>query len=568
MPVWLENHVDEKVAARLEGAGFGRIVARCLAARGVTPETVDDFLSPSLRGLAPPECLPGVEDAARTVLRAVRERRRIVIFGDYDCDGICATAILLKSLCILGADVAAFIPDRLSEGYGMTAASVARMLSANPGVSLVVTVDNGIGSADLVAELEGKGISVVVTDHHLPGEVIPRCTVVNPKLEGTPPELSDLCGAGVAFMLANAVVSQARAMGLYNGSNVAGPLVVLAGLATVTDIMPLTGQNRILVFEGLRLFSKYAPYGLSELLNRASKTASDNIQARDFGFALGPRLNAAGRMASAMEALRLVMATDREQARQLAVQVDMLNGERRSVELKMTEEASARLVPGAPVQIIDLDEGHQGVAGIVAARILERIRSEGAAVPVCVAVCGHGSARAPEGYNIRDALAAASDALTSFGGHAAAGGYTVAEGRGELFRELLARACAAQAKTHPDCSEGVLRFDTWVDPSEITMDLVKSLSRLEPFGEGNPEPVFAVKGVVFSDIRPIGENGRHVRLSSKSCPDAIWWHRGNKVEELRAAAHSPFDIMFAPFVSTYGEDHVELRVCGLRKSVD
>ena len=567
MPAWIENVVDEDAASRLSGAGFGRIVARCLAARGVTPDTVEEFLSPSLRGLAPAECLPGVEDAARIVLRAVRERRRIVVFGDYDCDGICATAILLRPLQALGADAAAFIPGRLEEGYGMNEKSVARMLAENPGVSLVVTVDNGIGSANLVAELKGKGVDVVVTDHHLPGDEIPQCTVVNPKLDGTPPEYSDLCGAGVAFMLAKSIVSQARASGVYCGPNVAGPLVVLAGLATVTDIMPLTGQNRILVFEGLRLFSKYAPYGLQELLSKAARTACD-IQAKDFGFALGPRINAAGRMASAMEALRLVMAEDREQARKLAVQVDMRNGERRSVELKMTEEAFSRLSPGAPVQIIDLAEGHQGVAGIVAARLLERLNSEGAAVPVCVAVNGHGSARAPEGYNIRDALAAASDALTSYGGHAAAGGYTVAEGRGELFRELLGAACVAQAKANPAAAERPLRFDAWVDPSEITLELVESLSRLEPCGEGNPEPVFAVKGIMFSDVRPIGENGRHVRMSSRSCPDAIWWHHGNKVEELRAASHSPFDIMFTPFISTYGENHVELRICALRKSSD
>ena len=568
MPAWLEKEVDEETAARLEDAGFGRIVARCLAARGVTPGTVEEYLSPSLRGLAPAECLPGVEDAARIVLQAIRARRRIVVFGDYDCDGICATAILLKSLSALGADVAAFIPDRLKEGYGMSAASVARMLSANPGVSLVVTVDNGIGSADLVSELEGKGISVVVTDHHLPGEAIPSCTVVNPKLEGTPPELSDLCGAGVAFMLAKTIVSQARSSGIYAGPNVAGPLVVLAGLATVTDIMPLTGQNRILVFEGLRLFSKYAPPGLLELLGKAARTP--DIQAKDFGFALGPRINATGRMASAMEALRLVMAEDREQARRLAVQVDMRNGERRAAELAMTEKACSMLVPGAPVQIIDLEEGqgHLGVVGIVAARILERLKTEGVAVPVCVSVNGHGSARAPEGYNIRDALAAASEALTSYGGHAAAGGYTVAEGRVERFRELLGAACAAQAGSSSVGAERPLRFDAWVEPSEITMDLVESLSRMEPFGEGNPEPMFAVRNVVLTDVRPVGEKGRHARLSSRSCPDAIWWHHGGKVEEIRAASHAPFDIVFTPFISTYGENHVELRVWDVRKSVD
>ena len=234
-------------------AGIPELVGRILEKRGISAAEIDDFLSPSIRDLAPARELPNVEAAAEAILSAVRDRRRIVVFGDYDCDGVCATAILVRTLAAFGADVSPFLPERLSEGYGMSEASVARMLAENPGVGLVVTVDNGINSVENIAFLRGQGVDVVVTDHHLPGEVLPDCVVVNPKVSH-PDVFENLCGAGVAFLLAGELVSRAKSAGLYSGPSLAGPLLVLAGLATVTDVMPLLGQNRILVAEALNRF--------------------------------------------------------------------------------------------------------------------------------------------------------------------------------------------------------------------------------------------------------------------------------------------------------------------------
>lgn len=564
LSAWLERPAPPEAVAELAAAGYGPpLFARLLAARGVAAANAESFFSPSAAALARPSELPGMDAAADAVFAAVRDRRKIVVFGDYDCDGICATAILLKTLRTLGADAAAFIPDRLSEGYGMGEKSVARMLAENPGVALVVTVDNGIGSADRVAALKEKGVAVVVTDHHLPGDALPDCPVLNPKV-AAPPHLEWLCGAGVAFLLAYALVERAKAAGLYAGAGIAAPLIVLAGLATVTDIMPLRDQNRILVAEALRRFRVHAPVGLVELLSRAAKSAKTALCSRDFGFIIGPRMNAAGRMASALDALELVMATDREAARERARVVDLRNIERKTAELKMSEAALAQIAPGAPAQVIDLADGHQGVAGIVAARVLEKISESGAAVPVCVAVRGHGSARAPDGFNVRDALAAASDHLVSFGGHAAAGGYVVREGEADAFRAAFARACAAQAAAPEAVAAGAIHFDAWVKPSDLTVDFVKSLARLEPFGEGNPEPVFALRGVLFTDAKPIGEDGKHARFRIRSCPDAVWWNHGSAVESFRAAAASRFDLLFSPFISDYGEPHVELRLIAAR----
>jgi len=561
---WIEREVDRSIVAELEAAGHPRLMARLLALRGVTAACAEEYFAPSLRGLAAPDELPGVAEAADAVLAAVRARRKIVVFGDYDCDGICATAILVKTLEALSADVSPFIPQRLVEGYGMTDASVSRMLEENPGVSLVVTVDNGINSVECVASLKERGVDVVVTDHHLPGDELPQCPVVNPKVSA-PPHLEALCGAGVAFMLANALVNRARSQQMYSGGSVGGPLLVLAGLATVTDIMPLRAQNRILVSEALKLFWRYAPVGLRELVSRASRHASQAMTSRDFGFLIGPRINASGRLANGMDALNLVLSSDREAARELARLVDLCNIERKAVETAMTEEALSKVEKGAAAQVIDLSDGHQGVAGIVAARLLERLCADGSPVPVCVVVQGHGSARAPEGYNVRDALAACSDYLTRFGGHAAAGGLSVKDGAIDAFRTHFAEACAAQATAVPVGAAGAF-IDAWVDGRDLTLDFVEGLSRMEPFGEANPEPVFAARNLMFSDVRALGMEGRHLQISfqDSGLPRAVWWNRGDLAEDLRRDSHRPHDVMFTAAVSTYGERHVELRVLAVR----
>ena len=575
LSAWVEREADEALVCGLESAGFDRLIARLLAIRGISPAETEGFFSPSVSQLAKPCELPGLDAAAEVVLRSVARGDKIVVFGDYDCDGVCASAILAIALgAISGASPkpAVFLPERLSEGYGMTEASVSRMLAENDGVKLVITVDNGINSVDEVARLKSLGLSVVVTDHHLPGETLPAAdALVNPKV-ASPKYLEGLCGAGVAFMLANALVTLARERGLYSGPSVGGPLLVLAGLATVTDIMPLTGQNRILVSEALKRFHSLAPTGLKELFLRASRTASQALTSKDFGFLIGPRINAAGRIASGMEALRLILATDREECREYARVVDVRNTERKSIEQTMLDEALSKIVPGAPAQVIDLPDGHPGVAGIVAARVLERIGEDPAECgpkPVCVVVRGHGSARAPEGYNVRDAFVSASDALDRFGGHAAAGGFSVKEGMVDRFRELFCDSCAAQQAMRPEGSAGVQCLDAWLEPSDITLDFAEAVQRMEPFGEGNPEPLFGLRGVQFSEVRPIGAEGRHLSVSFRNAdiPKSVWWNKGAKVEELRSASHLAYDVVFALEISEYITRHVELRLVDIQPGI-
>ena len=539
------------------------IIAGILEKRGFVGEQLEEFLHPTIDRLAKPDDLPGIGKAADVVLDSVLYRRKIVVFGDYDCDGVCATAILSQTLKALGGDVSEFIPDRQTEGYGMSEASIARMLRNNPGVGLVVTVDNGINSVEQVTNLKRKWCSVVVTDHHLPGDELPDANaIVDPKVSA-PPHLENLCGAGVAFLLANKVVSEAKRRGAYKGGSIGGPLLVLAGLATITDIMPLVGQNRILVSEALRRFPTCAPLGLKELYARAARSGYGELTSRDFGFMLGPRINAAGRIATAVQALELLTSDDREIVRELARMVDGYNMERKAIEQKMLDEAMAQVVPGAPAQVIDLPNGHPGVAGIVAARVMEKL---GETVPVCVQAGNHGSARAPNGINVREAFVACAETLERYGGHAAAGGFSVREGRMDDFRRMLCDYCAAlraDAASAPgtDGSEP----DVWLEPGDITMELAEDLRRLEPFGEGNREPTFGLKGVFFADVKPLGAEGRHLSITlRKSGLRIIQWNRGDLVEKLRAESASPHDVVFTLAISDYGDRHVELRLVNVR----
>ena len=561
---WQERSVDSDIVRDLMARGVSLHVARVLAARGLSPNDLEAFLDPALSRLAEAASLPGVSAAVEVILPFIAARRKIVVFGDYDADGVCATAILVRAIQTLGGVADAFIPERFTEGYGMTDASLERLLAEHPDMALVITVDNGITAPREVATLRARGIVVVVTDHHLPGAELPAAdALVNPRVCSAP-GCEGLCGAGVAFFLAAALAKEAVARGLYSGGKFAGPLLVLAGLATVADLMPLTEQNRILVTQALAAFRACAPVGLRALFDRATRGVAPLVS-RDFGFLLAPRINAAGRMDTARVAYDLLMTDDREKARNLAVEVDGFNALRKTEEQRMKDavDEQVKSYDGLSAVIARGEDWHSGVAGIVAARVMEK-----AHVPVAVVVGDHGSARAPDGYNVHDALTASSAALVRFGGHAAAGGFTIQPGRYDEFKRLFSDACAAQRAAVPDAA--AIAFDGWLEPADLTLDLYNDLCRLEPFGEGNPEPLFGLRNVAFSDIRPMGVDGRHVSFAfvNRAIPRAVWWNHGCDAEYLRAHAAARFDILFSLQASDYCSDvpMPELRFAAVRPS--
>lgn len=586
MADWIEKSVDPAAVEALVAAGHPRLFARLLALRGVTVDSAGEYFSPDWRSLSPAESLPGIERAAAAIFDAIESKKRIVVFGDYDCDGFCATSIVVRTIKALGGESVPFIPRRMGEGYGMTSASVGRMLREIPDIGLVVTVDNGIGSEKEIAGLKAKGIPVIVTDHHLPSDELPTSAVVfvNPKVPetNTPDRLKDLCGAGVAYFLSNALVSRARRVrgdtSLAKG--LSGILFTLAGLATVTDIMPIRGENRIFVAEALKHFQRWAPVGLLELYARSARTGTAALVTKDFGFLIGPRINACGRLGDGHEALELLLATDREQARRLALDVDGYNAARKSIESGMTERAKDLAVTDAAGQVIDLgassESVHPGVAGIVAARVLEDlVKKRGdQGVPVCVLVDGKGSCRAPEGYNVRKILESCSDLLSHYGGHASAAGLGVRldiyENQIDLFRARFCEACAAQEKQLTPEARTSNQIDAWVEPDEITLALAEKVKSMEPFGEGNPEPVFALRGVPLTEVRPMRNSPKHLQvlLGGKSPLRGVWWNSGDRAEDLRSAASTTMDLMFNLEISTFGEPHVEIRILSIRPSVD
>ncbi len=591
--IWKERAADPKSVAAFISRGENEAFARILVTRGVTVENFDEHLaSPQdllKKYLVSPTSLPGVSKAVDVILPFLIDgEKQIIVYGDYDVDGVCATAILVKTLSALGAkNVKAFFPNRFTEGYGITPNSINRLLSENPNVELLITVDNGITAAAEIAELRKRGITVVVTDHHIPGDSIPDAdALVNPKVASDDgKELDDLCGAGVAFFLSSALTKVAVEKNIYTGDKFSAPLFVLAGLATVADLMPLTKQNRLLVKCALHCYKKNPPVGLHSLYLKAARKTVD-LSARDFAFMLAPRINAAGRMDSAEKAYELLMAENRDEADKNASELDGFNATRRSVEAEMQKVAREQIEASPDkyrnVIVVSFsdekgDEGENkkpkkaGVAGIVAARLMDTCQK-----PTVVIVDGHGSVRAPEGYNVHKALTDCSEVLSRFGGHACAGGLSInAEGSDsfEKFFRLFDAVCVEQRKALS--KERFIEYDVKLEPDDLDVQFYNKLLKLEPFGESNPEPIFVMENVNIESVKVIGFERNHLSLEFKKgenkLPRAVWWKVDqNTIKKLNSKNYLAgfFDIMFHLVVSDFNHTvpELELIIHSIRRS--
>jgi single-stranded-DNA-specific exonuclease len=568
---------ETAVAGLVEALGLPVPVARVLAARGAeSPAAAAAFLSPDLKThLASPFAFPGAQAAAERLWAAVREGREIVVYGDFDADGVAAAAVLVTALRRLGGEAEAFLPSREPEGYGLTFAALERCLGQRarlPGV--LVTVDCGIGSVAEVAYLNGRGIEVIITDHHEPGAELPQAAVlVNPRL-GASPGAEHLCGAGVAFKVAHAMAELGKAEGWYQGGPFAAELLAAVGVATVADVVPLTGENRLFVASALRYWERFAGEGLRALLKRASLQTVDVLDAYTFGFVLGPRLNAAGRMASAMVAYELLTTRDRDRAAELASKLEAFNGERRGVEARIVAAArqqcgldagegvfaAAAVVVGGDGSHAGAAGWHPGVLGIVASRLSDATGRPAAVVAFDATGAGRGSVRACDGYHALEALGAAGETLERFGGHARAAGFHVKAGCFDRFKLLFCEACARQ-------SVGVARLltvDGWLKPEEVTLGLYREQQRLAPFGMGNPAPRWGVRGASLERVQPMGQAGEHLQLTFRLGPGTtargVWFRCGGVVETVRAAG-GRFDVVFELTQNDFGgESAAELRV--------
>jgi single-stranded-DNA-specific exonuclease len=484
--------------------GISHVLAQVLVRRGLgEPAAAQRFLA--AEAAHPLDAFGGLRDAAGVILGHVARRSRITVHGDYDVDGICSTAILVRVLRTLGGDVDWYLPSRIDDGYGLAAATVERL--AARGTDLLVTVDCAITAVAEVAAAKAAGMAVVVTDHHAPRAdgALPDAPIVHPRLGGYP--CPDLCAAGVAHKLAHALLE-----GAGEEPAAADEDLDLVALATVADVVSLTGENRRLVRAGLRSLAGTRKPGLRALMDVARVDPS-LVDEGAIGFRLAPRLNAAGRLYRADAGLELLLTADAERARAVAAELDAVNSERRDVETRIRFEAEALLgeqsSPGAPAHVLAAEGWHPGVIGIVAARLAERHYRP----TVLISLDGDegsGSGRSIPAFDLLAGLEAGADELLRHGGHRAAAGLTIARNRVEAFRAAFVEH-AARTLTPADLV-ATERVDAVAPGDVLRLELAEELERLKPFGSGNPAVSLLVPAALLADPRPMGE-GRHVAFS-------------------------------------------------------
>ncbi|MFI5236200.1 MAG: single-stranded-DNA-specific exonuclease RecJ [Gemmatimonadales bacterium] len=512
-------------------------LAELLVQRGFTdPAATRRFLRPALEELSDPLALAGMAEAVAAVVRAVERKGTILVHGDYDVDGQCATALLTRVLRAAGATVVPFIPHRLKDGYDFSNAGVAAAREANAG--LILTCDCGITAIEAVAEAMAEGREVVVTDHHLPGPALPAATaVVDPQRPDDTSEAKILCGTGIAFKLVQALVP---ALGL--PATLPLHFLDIVALATVADLVPLTGENRVLVRHGLKLLGQSRWPGLRALL-RTGGLEGKEIRASHLGFVLGPRLNAIGRLGDARDGLRLLLTDDDAEARTLAAELEVINERRQALDQRILDEAIAQIEQeGDPERdaafVLAADTWHAGVVGIVASRVVERY-GRPAFLIAFEGETGRGSGRSISRFDLHQALNGCGDLLERFGGHRMAAGLTIKREQLLAFRERF--NAAARAQLSLDDLGPEQRVDLVLDLADATPELERLARYLEPCGLGNAGPVFGVQGVRAAQPRTVGSNHLKFGLESNGRRlDAIGFGWADRAPPLDA----PIDVAF------------------------
>lgn len=511
---WVWRGGEDRTALLLcQRTGTSEVVGRLLAARGLTPDTAADFLAPTLRALLPdPSILTDMDQAAARLAHAVRGGETVAIFGDYDVDGACSAAVVALLLRMQGCPVLTHVPDRITEGYGPNAPALRAL--ALQGATLIVCVDCGTAAAGPLAELEGLADILVLDHHKAEGPTPPIVATVNPNRLDDTSGLRGLCAAGVAFMTAVATIRTLRASGWFAAR--AEPdlrqLLDLVALATVCDVMPLVGVNRALVAQGLKIMARRSRPGIAALLEVAA--AKDVPTAGTLGWALGPRINAAGRIDDASLGLRLLLTDDPVEARALAVRLDAVNRDRQEIEAAILDaahaHAHAQADEGRPVLLVHGANWHPGVVGIIAGRIKQRQNRPALAGGLADGMV-RGSGRSVAGVDLGAAVLEArrEGLLTTGGGHAMAAGFSLLESNLAHFHTFLEDrlAHAAHLPRTPDLS-----IEATVAVPGATVDLAEQIALLAPFGSGNEEPTIAMPRARVVRADWIGRDGATLRV--------------------------------------------------------
>ena len=534
------------------------MTARVLLCRGISePEEARVFLGHDLAGLIDPLQMRDMETAVGIVDAALKRGARIRIYGDYDVDGVCATALLVRALKGLGGEVDSYIPHRIEEGYGVNEEAV-RQAHAE-GVELLITVDCGSTAVAPIALARELGMEVVVTDHHRPGDELPQAPVLNPCRVDCGYPFKGLAGVGVAFKL---VAALARARGLAEGQELR--FLDLVCLGTVGDVVPLLGENRLLVQHGLRRLAKSRKVGIRELMRAAGIDPERPAGARDVAFGLAPRINAAGRMEDAQAAVRLLLTGDRGEAQALATHLSEQNEARRAEERRTLEEAETMVASGVDLErekiiVLGSEGWHPGVIGIVASRLVDRHHRPCLLVAIADGI-GKGSGRSIGAFNLWEALRECAPVLTRFGGHRYAAGFGIEAARIDDLRRRINEV--AEERLTADDLMRQLEIDAEAALEELTPEAVGELNRLAPFGMGNPTPVLVTRGLRVDDIKRVGD-GSHLSLRLRGeggmTVGAIWFRAGALGEQLELGRR--VDVCFRPRLDEWnGAVRVQLHV--------
>ncbi len=520
---------------------------RILAARGLTGDVAKDFLKPDYDKKHDPFLLPDMEKAVERIVLARDRQEKITIYGDYDIDGLTATTVMLQGLAAFGfKDVDAFIPNRFVEGYGLTVDAVETI--AEQGTKLIITVDCGSLSHKEIVRANELGVDVVVTDHHNVSEVQPPAiAVVNPKRKDHKYPFIDLAGVGVAFKLVQAL--QTRLSGLPIGAE--KWMLDLVALGTVCDVVSLKDENRVNVFWGLQVLKKTRRPGLRALM-AVAKVEPESLNSRSLGFALGPRMNAAGRLETARHALDMLLADDNQLAYEKAEQLDALNQARRSDQSHILKEAilQAEKFSDSPVLVLSGLDWNHGIVGIVASKILEKYQKPTYVLQE-MGETSKGSARSFGGFSAVEAIRSADDIIIKGGGHTLAAGVTLSTSNIDAFRQRVNEFYKSLNLTN-QVQLLLPKEDVVIDDFlEVTEDFVTQLADLEPFGSGNPEPILKIRGVTVIDQRHMGTDNQHVKLEVKDA-------QGRRLQMLAfgAPAHffaEPGEVVTVVFQPTLNE---------------
>ena len=529
-----------------------------LTNRSISSDQEEAFLNPTLEHIPDPFLFDQMDQALERVLEAIETRERIVIFGDYDVDGITGTAILVRTLLKIGAQVSYRLPHRVLDGYGLKDHLIDEMASKD--VKLIITVDNGISAAKEIEYAKGLGIDVIITDHHSIPPVIPKATaILHPKIEGETYPFKDLSGSGVAFVFARALL---EAAGVENAEAFWLEMIDLASLGTVADCVPLIGANRAIVKEGLQQMNRTAFPGLRHLLDTAG-WKRDRADTETIGFVIGPRLNAAGRMDTPLDALHLFLY-DGEKSKLVAEKLNRLNGERQ-VETESIAERVAQSLENNPPRSIVIAEGnyHVGIIGIVAARMVEKYGLPA----IIMGRKGNelvGSCRSNGQVNIIEALRKFPHRFTHFGGHEAAAGFSMPLENYVPFKEELENHVAS---LYNDDTSGLeLTIDTILDPSMITPESHAIIEGLAPFGMGNTKPVFMLSETTIVEAKTVGAAEAHLKLTVRKAGktfEAIAFRSGGRLQEFQPG--SIVDLAFTLERNEFnGSSKLNLNVIDLR----